>query len=230
MEAIVDAANMQRAWDQVRGNRGAPGPDGITLTQFPEWLRPQWAAIRQQLLDGFVFRGVTGMIHVSEKNVQKCKRRIRELTGRSRGISMTQRLGELCRYLRAGRGFGLAKQMRLFDTSTSGSASSADAPLETLAVRPYAGSESRGARRSTPTGLPRRKESQGPWHMAKTIAQRGRDDERLAARSGTGVADITRSSGAAPSNREVRTRMLRGVGWGGAICPPTDSPGGPSDP
>jgi len=52
MEAIVDAANMQRAWDQVRGNRGAPGPDGITLTQFPEWLRPQWAAIRQQLLDG----------------------------------------------------------------------------------------------------------------------------------------------------------------------------------
>ena len=52
MEAIVDSANMQRAWDQVRGNRGAPGPDGITLTQFPEWFRPQWAAIRQQLLDG----------------------------------------------------------------------------------------------------------------------------------------------------------------------------------
>lgn len=52
MEAIVDSANMQRAWDQVRGNRGAPGPDGITLTQFPEWLRPQWATIRQQLLDG----------------------------------------------------------------------------------------------------------------------------------------------------------------------------------
>ncbi len=52
MEAIVDPANMQRAWDQVRGNRGAPGPDGITLSQFPEWLRPQWAAIRQQLLDG----------------------------------------------------------------------------------------------------------------------------------------------------------------------------------
>jgi len=52
MEAIVDSANMQRAWDQVRGNRGAPGPDGVTLTQFPEWFRPQWAVIRQQLLDG----------------------------------------------------------------------------------------------------------------------------------------------------------------------------------
>jgi RNA-directed DNA polymerase len=48
---------------------------------------------------GFFFRGMRGTIHVAEKNVQKCKRRIRELTGRSRGISMTQRLGELRRYV-----------------------------------------------------------------------------------------------------------------------------------
>jgi RNA-directed DNA polymerase len=52
MEAVVDPENMQRAWNQVRANRGAPGPDGITLTAFPEWLRPQWTTIRQQLLDG----------------------------------------------------------------------------------------------------------------------------------------------------------------------------------
>jgi len=58
---------------------------------------------------------VTGTIHVSEKNVQKC-RRIRELTGRSRGISMTQRLGELRRYLQGWAGyFALTKQMRLFE-------------------------------------------------------------------------------------------------------------------
>ena len=52
MEAVVDPDNMERAWKQVRANRGAPGPDGITLAEFPDWLRPRWLAIRQQLLDG----------------------------------------------------------------------------------------------------------------------------------------------------------------------------------
>lgn len=52
MEQIVDPDNMQRAWDKVRSNRGAPGPDGITLAEFPEYFGPLWAEVRQQLLDG----------------------------------------------------------------------------------------------------------------------------------------------------------------------------------
>lgn len=52
MELVVDAKNMARAWDQVRRNRGAPGPDGMTIGQFPEFIRENWATIRQQLLDG----------------------------------------------------------------------------------------------------------------------------------------------------------------------------------
>ena len=52
MEAIVDRGNLQQAWDNVRANRGAPGPDGITLAEFPDWLRPQLQTIIEQLLDG----------------------------------------------------------------------------------------------------------------------------------------------------------------------------------
>ena len=52
MEKIVDRPNMERAWKNVRANRGAPGPDGITVAAFPEWFRSHWDVLRQQLLEG----------------------------------------------------------------------------------------------------------------------------------------------------------------------------------
>ena len=39
MELIVDRENMDRAWRQVRSNRGAAGPDGMTIAEFPDWCR-----------------------------------------------------------------------------------------------------------------------------------------------------------------------------------------------
>ena len=39
MEQVVDVDNLDRAWRQVRRNRGAPGPDGMTIKQFEAWAR-----------------------------------------------------------------------------------------------------------------------------------------------------------------------------------------------
>ena len=52
MERIVDDGNMERAWKKVKANRGAPGPDGITLDEFFETFRLQWPEVRRQLLEG----------------------------------------------------------------------------------------------------------------------------------------------------------------------------------
>ncbi len=52
MEVIVDPRNVERAWRQVRRNRGAPPYDGVTITEFEGWCVEHWPAVRQQLLDG----------------------------------------------------------------------------------------------------------------------------------------------------------------------------------
>ena len=52
MEKLVDDVLIEMAWARVKANRGAPGPDGITLKDFPEWFRPQWEIVRRQLVEG----------------------------------------------------------------------------------------------------------------------------------------------------------------------------------
>ncbi|MDA1273311.1 MAG: group II intron reverse transcriptase/maturase [Verrucomicrobia bacterium] len=51
-EQALSQDNLQRAWQQVKANGGAPGIDGITIEAFPEWFRPQWPTLRAELLEG----------------------------------------------------------------------------------------------------------------------------------------------------------------------------------
>ena len=52
LERVVESANVQRAWKQVRANHGAPGIDGLTVEQTEVWLHDHWPTVRQSLLEG----------------------------------------------------------------------------------------------------------------------------------------------------------------------------------
>ena len=49
---VLDRNNLVRALKQVRRNKGAPGIDGMTVDDLPEFIRQHWSRIRQQLIDG----------------------------------------------------------------------------------------------------------------------------------------------------------------------------------
>ncbi len=121
---------------------------------------------------GFVFRGRRATINVSAKSLRRFKRRIREITGRSRGISMARRLGELRRYVRGWMGyFALASQLKLFDRLDQW----IRRRLRMCYWKRWRYPRTR-RRELIRLGVPRRqairhaRSRKGPWHMAKTIA------------------------------------------------------------
>jgi RNA-directed DNA polymerase len=52
MEEVCERENLVRAWQRVRGNKGAPGVDGMTVEDAKSYLREHWPELRSQLLDG----------------------------------------------------------------------------------------------------------------------------------------------------------------------------------
>ena len=52
LRAALTKENMQQALKRVKANKGAPGVDGLDITQTIEHLRTHWRQIRQQLLQG----------------------------------------------------------------------------------------------------------------------------------------------------------------------------------
>ena len=50
MEAIADPGNLERAWASLRGNAGAAGVDGQSVTSFDADVEHQLAALRKRLL------------------------------------------------------------------------------------------------------------------------------------------------------------------------------------
>ena len=52
MEAVVERNNLFQAYDRVVKNAGAPGVDGLTVSEFKPWLQRHWVRVRQDLLTG----------------------------------------------------------------------------------------------------------------------------------------------------------------------------------
>ena len=52
LERVLQRANLQAAWRQVRANKGAAGVDGMTIDAFPDWAQVHWQTVKAQLRSG----------------------------------------------------------------------------------------------------------------------------------------------------------------------------------
>jgi RNA-directed DNA polymerase len=52
MEEVCERRNLEAAFRRVQANKGAPGVDGMTVTELEAYLRQHWPRIREQLLSG----------------------------------------------------------------------------------------------------------------------------------------------------------------------------------
>ncbi len=52
LEEILERGNLKKALKRVQSNKGAPGIDGVTVEQLPDYLREHWPTMREELLEG----------------------------------------------------------------------------------------------------------------------------------------------------------------------------------
>ena len=52
LERVLARDNLMRALNQVKRNKGAPGVDGMSVEELPEYLKQYWPRIRQRIVEG----------------------------------------------------------------------------------------------------------------------------------------------------------------------------------
>ena len=50
LEEITAHENLKRAWQRVKGNKGAAGCDEVSVPDFPAWAREHWPILKAELV------------------------------------------------------------------------------------------------------------------------------------------------------------------------------------
>ena len=46
MEEVVERSNLRLAYQRVVENKGAPGVDDVTVSEFKDWLKMHWPSVK----------------------------------------------------------------------------------------------------------------------------------------------------------------------------------------
>lgn len=68
MECVVEGGNMQRAYQQVVRNHGAPGVDGLRTEDLKGWLQANWQSVKKALLDGTYLPRAVRRVNIPKPN------------------------------------------------------------------------------------------------------------------------------------------------------------------
>jgi len=68
MERVLSSENLRTAWKRVRSNKGAPGVDGMTIENYPQWAKQHWAATRRALERGYYIPQPARRIEIPKAN------------------------------------------------------------------------------------------------------------------------------------------------------------------
>jgi RNA-directed DNA polymerase len=52
MEEVVERGNLKLAYQRVVTNKGAPGVDDVSVSEFKDWLKKHWPSVKIALLEG----------------------------------------------------------------------------------------------------------------------------------------------------------------------------------
>jgi hypothetical protein len=119
LEEVCDRANLLKALEHVKANKGGPGVDGMTVGEWPGYLKEHGPILREvneaksavarpweRKFLGFSFTSErASRRRVAPQALARFQERVRDLTRRTRGISVGRMVQEVATYLRGWRGY-----------------------------------------------------------------------------------------------------------------------------